>query len=271
MKAGHVLTPAECAGLIAGSRRIVALTGAGISTAAGIPDFRGPKGLYVTRRYDPWRVFDIDGFHHDPVYFYEFARDFVTMARDIRPTFTHNFLVALERQGKLAGIATQNIDLLHQQAGGSSVVEIHGSYGAAACTGCDRKYRQLRYEWWDEAMRESRRPPIAFCRQCGGVLKPDIVFFGEPVTAYDAAEELVASCDLLLVLGSSLSVTPASRLPYCTAATTIVVNRGAVMLGASGRRHVVDADLDHYFTGVAAALKGQGATADGDEEGISPR
>ena len=254
MNADHGLTPADCARLIAGSRRIVALTGAGISTAAGIPDFRSPNGLYVTRRYDPWRVFDIDGFHDDPSYFYEFACDFVTLAKDINPTFTHHFLAKLERQGRVAGIATQNIDMLHQQAGSATIVELHGSYGTAVCLRCGRDYRQLAYAWWDEVMRESRRPPVAYCRYCGGVLKPDIVFFGEPVTVYDAAEELVASCDLLLVLGSSLNVTPASLLPYCTTSATVVVTRGEVMLESLGKRYFVDADLDSFFREVAAAL-----------------
>ena len=248
------LTPTECARLITDSHRIVALTGAGISTAAGIPDFRGPNGLYVTRRYDPWRVFDIDGFNLDPSYFYEFSRDFVSLTQGAIPTFTHHFLVQLEQMGKLHGIATQNIDMFHQQAGNTNVVEIHGSYRSAYCLECDKKYQRLTYDWWDKTMQDSPCPPIAYCRKCGGVLKPDIVFFGEPVTAYEAAEKMVASCDLLLVLGSSLNVTPASRLPYCTSSDTVVVNRGEVVLENSRKRYFVDTDLDSYFQEVAEIM-----------------
>ena len=248
------LSPIECAKLINDSRRIVALTGAGISTAAGIPDFRGPNGLYVTKRYDPWRVFDIEGFNLDPSYFYDFSRDFVSLTQGANPTFTHYFLARLEQMGKLHGIATQNIDMFHQQAGNTNVVEIHGSYSSASCQECDKKYQRLTYSWWDKAMTESPYPPIAYCRTCGGVLKPDIVFFGEPVLAYESAEKLIASCDLLLVLGSSLQVTPASRLPYCTKSDTVVVNRGDVVLENSRHRFFIDTDLDSYFKEVAEMM-----------------
>src|SRR3990167_11456592 len=103
----------QCAELIKQAKNIAVLTGAGISTSAGIPDFRGPKGLYVTRRYDPDKVFDINHFLTDPVPFYEFARDFIGLEQTIQPTITHKFLADMERAGKLKGIVTQNIDSLH--------------------------------------------------------------------------------------------------------------------------------------------------------------
>jgi NAD-dependent deacetylase len=106
-----------CAQLIAESQSIGILTGAGISTNAGIPDFRGPKGLYVTRQYDPDTVFNIHHFRIDPQPFYEFARDFVGLEQSIHPTLTHRFLASLEKTGKLKGIVTQNIDSLHHKAG----------------------------------------------------------------------------------------------------------------------------------------------------------
>src|SRR5436190_166965 len=111
----------QCAKLIRDAKSIVVLTGAGISTNAGIPDFRGPKGLYITRKYDPDKIFDVQFFYHDPKPFYEFARDFITLEETIQPTSAHRFLVKLEKTGKLKGIVTQNIDALHQKAGSKNI------------------------------------------------------------------------------------------------------------------------------------------------------
>jgi NAD-dependent deacetylase len=248
------IDPARCAGLIKLSRALVVLTGAGISTAAGIPDFRGPRGLYVTRQYDPEKVFDIDWFSRDPRFFYEFSRDFIDLMKNTGPTFTHRFLAVLEQQRHLKGVITQNIDALHQVAGSAKVVELHGSYRAATCHGCRKHFADLTYAWWDKAMRDSARSPVALCPACNGVLKPDIVFFGEPVHAITEAQKMVAECDLLLVLGSSLQVTPASLLPHFTTQTTIVVNKGHVTLAPAPYRYFVEEELDGYCHEVAACL-----------------
>jgi NAD-dependent deacetylase len=250
----QTLKPHDCAELIKCSRSVVALTGAGISTAAGIPDFRGPQGLYVSRRYDPEKVFDIRWFHREPRYFYEFARDFVDMASTIRPTFTHFFLTQLAVAGKNITVITQNIDMLHQMAGSRRVVELHGSYGSAACCSCSRSYDGLTYPWWDEAMRTSPCAPVALCPACNGVLKPDIVFFGEMVNCYEESESVIKGCELLLVLGSSLSVTPASRLPYAARGTTVVVNQGSVTLGPAPHRFFIDSEVDVYLQEVATSM-----------------
>jgi NAD-dependent deacetylase len=249
------LDPVRCAEMIRDAESMVVLTGAGISTAAGIPDFRGPQGLYVTRRYDPEKVFEISAFRNEPQYFYEFSRDFVSEVKDIRPTFTHHFLADLENRGPLLGIVTQNIDMLHQLAGNRNVIELHGSYRTATCRGCGKSQRELTYDWWERAMVESTAPPVACCNACGGVLKPDIVFFGEMVSGFGEAEDLIAGCDLLLVLGSSLQVSPASFFPSITRATTIVVNQGEVMLSPAPYRYFVDEDLDVYFREVAKHLE----------------
>jgi len=248
------LEPASCAELIRQSRSVVALTGAGISTAAGIPDFRGPQGLYVTRRYDPEKVFEIGWFQSRPQYFYEFSRDFVNTVKDIQPTFTHRFLASLEKVGRLSGVITQNIDILHQLAGSQKVIELHGSYRSGTCTVCGKRNEDLSYAWWEHVMATSPTPPVAVCPDCSGVLKPDIVFFGEMVDHFEPAERLVGQCDLLLILGSSLKVTPASFLPYQTQATTVVVNRGDVTLPPAPNRYFVDGDLDDYFRHVAHCL-----------------
>lgn len=251
------LPPTRCAELIRHANSIVALTGAGASTAAGIPDFRGRRGLYVTRRYDPEKVFEVGWFQREPRYFYEFSRDFVATVKDIQPTLTHRFLAELERVGRLAGVITQNIDLLHQQAGSHKVVELHSSYRSATCLTCGKIFDNFSYARWEEAMSAAPDSPVARCAACGGVLKPDIVFFGEMVDHYPEAEQLVASCDLLLVLGSTLQVAPASHLPYSTQAPTLIVNPGPVALPPTPNRYFVDSDLDSYFRQVAACL-GQG-------------
>lgn len=246
--------PLNLANLIRRSRSIVALTGAGISTAAGIPDFRGPRGLYVSRRYDPEKVFEIGWFRREPRFFYEFSRDFVEAAKKIRPTFAHRFLAALEDEGFLAGVVTQNIDILHQLAGSRNVIELHGSYRSATCIACGRSHQELTYDWWEKAMTTSPSPPIALCPTCNGVLKPDIVFFGELVSGFDEAQRMVARCDLLLVLGSSLQVSPASFLPYGTEAPTVIINRGEVALPPAPHRFFVDQDLDACLEETAGEL-----------------
>ncbi len=247
--------PGECAEMIKKAGSVVALTGAGISTSAGIPDFRGPRGLYVTRRYDPDLVFNIDHFHRDPLHFYEFTRDFIQMTKDIRPTFAHRALAALEANDLLDGVITQNIDALHHLAGSRRIIELHGSYWTASCTKCTQGgIRGATGEWWDEAVRTGPNAPIVNCSFCGGVIKPDVVFFGEAVNGFEAAATMVAQCNLLLVLGSSLTVYPAAILPSLAAGKVMVVNRGNVMLEPASGRYFIEEDLNDFFRAVFEEL-----------------
>jgi len=245
----ETLDPKACADLINRSGRVVALTGAGISTAAGIPDFRGPQGLYVTRRYDPEATFDITAFHRDPVSFYEFTRDFLGVIHNIKPTFSHQFLADLEVQGKLTAVVTQNIDSLHQKAGSENVISVHGDYWTSHCLACGNGFELAQME---EMVRKVAVPQCS----CGGVIKPDIVFFGEAVHDLDRAATAVTASDLLLVLGSSLAVYPAAFLPEQAGGDVVVVNQGEVGLPPGEGRYFVDADLDGYFTEVAKHIAG---------------
>jgi len=245
----------ECAELIRSTGSLVVLTGAGLSTAAGIPDFRGPKGLYVTRKYNPDLVFSIDHFRRDPLLFYQFTQDFMSLSKDIRPTFTHRALSAFEECGLIDGIVTQNIDALHHQAGSRRVIELHGSYWSATCTSCQRgDVSGATFAWWDNAIQNSIRAPIVCCPVCGGVIKPDVVFFGEAVKDFEEAAAMVSRCDLLLVLGSSLAVYPAAVLPKMASGTVIVVNQGEVMLPPGRGRYFIDQDLNDFFREVAEEL-----------------
>jgi NAD-dependent deacetylase len=239
----QTITPAECARRIDRARRIVALTGAGISTGAGIPDFRGPRGLYVTRRYDADTIFDIHAFHLDPAPFYEFTRDFLGVIHTLQPTGTHRFLARLEAQGRLSAVVTQNIDSLHQKAGSERVVSVHGDYWTSHCLRCGEGFDLAHME---EAVQSEEVPHCG----CGGVIKPDVVFFGEPVKSLERAAGMIAESDLLLVLGSTLVVYPAAFLPESAGGDVVVVNQGEVGLASAPNRFFADADLDEFFAEV---------------------
>jgi NAD-dependent deacetylase len=244
----QTLSPGQCADKLLNAGRIVVFTGAGISTAAGIPDFRGPNGLYTTKQYDPDRIFDIYYFKEHPELFYRFSQDFIRILKRIRPTFTHQFVARLEKEGRLSGTITQNIDGLHHRAGSTRLAELHGSYRTAACIKNPRHCLDgLTLDWWEEAMYRSDSSPVVSCMQCGGVLKPGVVFFGETVHEIDRAENWIAQCDLLFVLGSSLTVYPAALLPQLTRSEIIIVNQGPVAMTAAPQRYFINGNLDHFF------------------------
>jgi len=233
-----------CADLIHDAQNIVVLTGAGISTKAGIPDFRGPQGLYVTRQYDPEKVFDINYFHSDPIPFYEFARDFVKLEESIQPTFAHSFLAQLESTQKLKGIITQNIDSLHQQAGSSQVYEMHGSFWKSYCLDCEKEYsyEQMKMKIYEE--------DIPHC-VCEGVIKPDIVFFGENVKYLQESTQLAEEADLFFIIGSSCVVYPAASVPQCTNGKIVIVNLDEVHIPTGDIVLEVRDDIDGFFERVA--------------------
>lgn len=242
------ISPEACAGKIHEAGRVAVLTGAGMSTAAGVPDFRGPKGLYVTRAYDPEKVFEISAFDRDPAPFYQFSRDFLGLLKTIRPTFTHLFLAELERRKPETVLITQNIDGLHQRAGSRRVLPMHGDYETAHCRGCGKGYSGRKVE----AMLEETDVPA--CPACGVAIKPDVVFFGENVRHFEESQAMAAGSDLLLALGSSLTVYPAALLPDIAGGEVVVVNQGPVGLQARPAVYLADMNLDEFFRGVAADL-----------------
>ena len=187
----------------------MALTGAGVSTLCGIPDFRGPQGLY--KQPDAERIFDIDWFDRDPRIYYRGAHELVYGLKNFQPGPVHRALKHLEGLGLLAGIATQNIDMLHQKAGSSHVYEVHGSPILHHCRRCgdEKTFTEIC------AMLETCEVPHC---ACGGVYKPDITFFGEalPEEAFARSQELAAKAKVMLVLGTSLTVFPAAGLPRQT-------------------------------------------------------
>jgi len=236
-----------CARLIEESRFIVAFTGAGISTNAGMPDFRGPTGIYTIRKYGSEEIFEVGYFLQDPKPFYNFARDLIRILDRIRPTFTHHFLAKLEKKGKLKGIITQNIDTLHQKAGSKNVLELHGNMGKSFCLRCRRKFS------YEETKKKILMEEVARC-SCGGLIKPDITFFGEMVKHLDKAQNLVLQSDLLFVIGSSLTVYPAAMIPRMTEGKIVVVNKGDVNAFLPKIELFIREDIDNFFKKVAVFL-----------------
>jgi len=205
---------------IKGARCVGCLTGAGVSTLCGIPDFRGPQGLY--KNSDAERIFDIDWFDRDPSVYYRGCAELVYGLDRFEPGLVHRALKRLEDAGRLQGIATQNIDMLHQKAGSSNVYEVHGSPILHHCRRCgdEKSFDEIL-----EMMRRGRSPhptgaPQDFVPRCpcGGPYKPDITFFGEalPEEAFQKSQSLAIRSDVFLVLGTSLTVFPAAGLPRLT-------------------------------------------------------
>ena len=247
-------SPTELAERVQNAKSLVVLTGAGISTEAGLPDFRGPRGLYTTGHYDPDRVFEIGYFKSNPRMFFEFSLDLMKQLEQVTPTFTHRFLTALEKENRLDCIITQNIDTIHQIAGSRRVLEIHGSYWGGQCMRCGARASGLDLSWWRSRMQRNAATPVIYCESCGGVFKPDVVFFGENVHRLDEAQDLAARCDLMLVLGSSLAVYPAAALPRLCKGFVAVVNQGPVEFSPGPNRILVQEDLDTVFRAVAAGM-----------------
>lgn len=184
----------------------VALTGAGVSTDSGIPDFRSPtSGLWA--QYNPMEVASIGGFRSNPARFYEFWRQRFAKLADAQPNITHRVLAELEARGYVKCVITQNIDDLHRQAGSKRVLEVHGNYTRGLCIGCKKNYTI------QEILKRVERHRVPLCDECNNLLKPDVVLFGELLTPdFDSALDEIERCDLLFVLGTSLEVYPIAGL-----------------------------------------------------------
>lgn len=189
----------------------VCLTGAGISTASGIPDFRSPDtGLWT--KVDPMKAASIDAFLDDPVEFWSFYRHRLGALDTAEPNPAHYALARLEKAGYLKALITQNIDRLHRRAGSNAIAEVHGSIDTAVCLSCGRKYPHDRMV---EALVEPKGLPRC---DCGRILKPGVIFFGEalPDDQYALAVSWAQRADVMLVAGSSLVVWPVAGLPDIT-------------------------------------------------------
>jgi NAD-dependent deacetylase len=213
----------ELAALLRERPPVVVLTGAGISTESGIPDFRSATGIWA--QYDPMEYATIRAFRRDPVKVWEFYALRFSVLTKAEPNAGHRALAELESRGLVEAIVTQNIDGLHQRAGSRQVLEVHGSIRTASCLECGE---QVSLEEVVASLRAGAAPP---CPRCGAILKPDVVMFGEllPVAALEQAVDLAREAGVLLAVGSSLEVYPVAGLPEETVAAggaLAIVNRG---------------------------------------------
>ncbi len=216
--------------LIRSKQHVVALTGAGISTPSGIPDFRSPgSGLWTT--YQPMEVASLTAFRYQPKSFYEWLRPLVQEMIQAQPNPAHVALAELEANNQVGPVITQNIDNLHQKAGSKLVLEVHGSFDTLSCISCHKQITTTQ-DIMSDLIQKGHVPR---CPECGEVLKPDVVLFEEqlPVQIWKQAQQAVQKCQLMLVLGSSLTVQPVSRLPYeavTSGAELVIINKSKTYL-----------------------------------------
>jgi len=222
------------------------LTGAGISTESGIPDFRSPTGIWA--EVDPFEVASIQAFRRDPERVWGFYRTRIHSLLEAEPNAAHYALAELERRGLVQALITQNIDTLHTRAGSRDVIEVHGSIRSSVCLSCGRE------EGLEAVLAQLEERPAPLCDRCGAVLKPGVVLFGEllPVAAIERASDLARAAELMLVVGSSLEVWPVAGLPL-EARAIAIVNRGPTALDERAALKV-DAPAGETLAAVVDAL-----------------
>ena len=244
--------------ILSNSKSAVILTGAGVSTGSGIPDFRSPSGVY--RKYDPYRTFNVEYFKMDPDYFYSFAYHELRKMFDKKPNPTHYMIAELERRGMIKAVITQNIDMLHEMAGSKNVVKLHGSLEYAVCMKCEARY-ELRKILMNLKVDENGKVEVPRCERCGGLIKPDVVFFGEPLPAIalEKAMQLSENADLMITMGTSLVVYPAASLPLIThrnGGKVVIVNLGKTDLDEIAFKKY-EVDLVEFSSKILKLLEGK--------------
>ena len=202
------------------AKRVVVLTGAGISTPSGIPDFRS-EGTGLWSHDEPMQVASLSTFRTHPEIFFSWFRPLADQIFNAQPNPAHRALAELESTGAAQTIITQNIDMLHQKAGSKYVIETHGTMRTLSCTSC---YQRFDSSDFIKLFIEDGAIPV--CLDCNGILKPDVILFGEqlPQSAWFEAQNAARSCDLMVVAGSSLEVLPVAGLPMQA------VDRGAHLI-----------------------------------------
>ncbi len=241
--------PKEFLNIVKSSRSAYVFTGAGVSTPSGIPDFRGKNGLYTKIPSD---IFDIEKFHENPREYYKIHSERILNMRSAEPNIAHKVIAEMERQNMIGWVITQNIDGLHQKAGTRRVIELHGSLDRYVCTKCGEIYDHTAVE------EKIAHGEIPRCPKCGGILKPDVVFFGEslPEKALIKAYRIAEESDLAIVVGSSLVVYPAAMIPRLTVENggkLLIINLGETGLdGIAYRKY--ETDVEEFFKRVAEEL-----------------
>jgi NAD-dependent deacetylase len=262
---------------IVAAKYFTVLTGAGVSTLSGIRDFRGKNGLY--NDMDAEKIFDIEYFRRDPSFYYRVSADFIYNVHERSPSIVHTTLARLEQKGCLKSLITQNIDLLHQKGGSRRVIEIHGSPSVHYCLHCSSLSQVERASQsfdvpagagadlprndgdlmgFDDVAALVKAGDLPRCKKCGAVLKPAITFFGEalPALALAAAETDASRSDLMLVLGTTLTVYPAAAIPRITlrgGGDLVIVNNMETPLDSNAVMRFED--LGEVFEELAVLLR----------------
>lgn len=239
----------EIARIIREKKNVVAFTGAGISVEAGIPAFRGGQGLW--EKYDPMEYAQIDSFVRHPEKVWTMLRDMGSIILAAAPSPAHMALGALERDGLLNAVITQNVDGLHQLAGNGNVIEYHGNHRRMKCPGCSAVK-----PFTEESLAVL---PYPVCENCGSPFKPDVVFFGEqiPLAAMVKANEEAARCRVMIIIGTSGVVYPAAEIPFMTAsngATIIEINVAPTPFTSSITNHFLEGGSSTIMPAIAEEL-----------------
>ena len=241
--------------LLMRSKKIAVFTGAGVSTLSNIPDFRGKHGVYNS----PWQglpvetILSYDYFFSHPDIFYKWTEEVWYHLEDYKPNIIHYTLAKMEEKGMLKnGVFTQNIDFLHQRAGSKKVWELHGSARHSYCTNCNAFYK------YEEIAPIVQRGEVPKCSKCGGLIKPDIVLYGEnlPMSVLRQAETVFSQADLTLILGSSLTVYPAASLPKLTTyygGNVVIINADPTDQDKDAK--LIFRDLEQTFIALDEALR----------------
>lgn len=232
------------AGLFQQAKHAVVLTGAGISTPSGIPDFRS-EGTGLWAKNEAMEVASLSTFRYEPSQFYNWFRPLANQIINATPNAAHIALAELGNAGYLDAVITQNIDILHQKAGSKNVIEMHGTLRTLSCTQCFHQFESDSFlkPFIEEGI-------IPHCPDCGAILKPDVILFGEqlPQKAWLKAQKAARNCDLMLVIGSSLEVLPVAGLPMQT------LDRGGHLIILNQTPTYLDVRSDIIFTQDAATL-----------------
>lgn len=231
------------------SEKTIAFTGAGISVESGIPDFRSAGGLW--ERFDPEEYAHIDAFHSDPAKVWRMLKEMFTLVMEAKPNPAHIGLAELEQMGFLSSVITQNVDGLHQAAGNRNVIEFHGTHRTLSCLTCSRTVDGTSLRMEDLPAR---------CPHCLSLLKPDVVFFGEPIPWQAQANSFKESksCGAVLVVGTSAIVYPAASIPVMAkehGATVIEINMEPTPLTGSVSDYLISGSAGKIIPAIVEEVR----------------
>ncbi len=212
----------KIAKMIMSSKKTMVLTGAGLSTESGIPDFRSP-GTGLWEKIDPMEALSTDVLYGNPEKFYKVGFKILTGMKGAKPNDAHRILAKMEEEGFIDGVITQNIDNLHYEAGSKNIMEVHGHIRTGHCVKCNKTYP---FSVMEEKVNSGEIPPLC---TCGSMIRPDVILFGDSLPeCFNKAWRLCQQSDLLIVVGSSLQVGPVNYLPSLVK-RLIIINIGETM------------------------------------------